>query len=127
MQTTFHVEIRFWIESLVTRCYKDHMSRKILDKMGMTLRSLETYGYIDSKTKSYRIIREFLLLFIFHAFWPYKAGLLCFFNQQILLLITLFRLNLSGLSEFLNLFSNKPFYWKLLGLCLRANYIPTIL
>ena len=44
----------------------------------MTLRSLKTYGYIGSKTKSYQILREFLLLFIFHAFWPYKAGLPCF-------------------------------------------------
>ena len=40
----------------------------------MTLRSLETYEYISSKTKSYRIERGFFLLFIFlgyHAFWPY--------------------------------------------------------
>ena len=42
----------------------------------MTLRSLETYEYIDSKTKSCQIQRGFLLLFIFlghrgHAFWPY--------------------------------------------------------
>ena len=42
----------------------------------MTLRSLEMYGYIDSKTKSYWIQRRFLLLFIFlghcgRAFKPY--------------------------------------------------------
>ena len=42
----------------------------------MTLRNLETYGYIGSKTKSYQIQREFFLLFIFlghrgRAFWPY--------------------------------------------------------
>ena len=42
----------------------------------MTLWSLETYGYIGSKTKSYQIQKGFLLLFIFlgHrdcAFWQY--------------------------------------------------------
>ena len=31
----------------------------------MTLQSFETYGYINNKTKSYQIQREFLLLFIF--------------------------------------------------------------
>ena len=38
----------------------------------MTLWSLEMYGYICSKIKSYQIQRGFLLLFIFlgyHAFW----------------------------------------------------------
>ena len=43
-------------------------------RMGMTLWSLETYGWIGSKTKSYQIQRGFFLLFIFlgHcAFWPY--------------------------------------------------------
>ena len=74
----------------------------------MTLQSLETYGYIDSKTKSYRILRGLLLLFILHAFWPYKVGLSCFFDQQAFLLITFLRLSLSGLSEFSDLFSNKP-------------------
>ena len=61
---------------------QDHVSRRISSRMGMTLRSLETYGYIDSKTKSYQIKRGFLLLFIFfqtlafrlHAFWPYYFG-----------------------------------------------------
>ena len=33
--------------------------------MDMTLWSLETYGYIGNKTKSYQIQRGFLLLFIF--------------------------------------------------------------
>ena len=116
----------FWVEGLVARCYKDHMSRRILDRMGMTLRSLETYGYIGSKTKSYWILRGFLLLFIFYAFWPYKAGLLCFLNQQTFLLITLLRPSLSGLSEFPDLFPNKLFCWKLLGFCPRADHIPTI-
>ena len=42
----------------------------------MTLRTFEIYGYIGSKTKSYQIQREFLLLFIFlghssRAFWPH--------------------------------------------------------
>ena len=92
----------------------------------MTLRSLEMYGYIDSKTKSYRIQREFLLLFIFHAFWPYKTGLPCLLNQQAFLLITLFRTSFSGFSEFPDLFSNKPFCWELLGLCLRVNCVSTI-
>ena len=51
----------------------------------MTLRNLETYGYIGSKTKSYQIQREFFLLFIFlgHcscAFWLYaiKPSQYCF-------------------------------------------------
>ena len=96
----------------------------------MTLWSLETYEYIGSKTKSYRILRGFLLLFIFPAFWPYKAGLLCFLvfwpykagllcflafwpykaglpcflDQQALLLITLLRSSLSSLVEFPDLF-----------------------
>ena len=92
----------------------------------MTLRNLETYGYISSKTKSYRILRGFLLLFIFHAFWPYKAGLPCFHNHHALLLITLFRPSFSGLLEFLDLFPNKLFCWKLLGLCLRADCVLTV-
>ena len=54
MQTTFFVELRFWVEGLEIRRYKDYVSkRKILDRMGMTLQSLETYGYIGNKTKSY--------------------------------------------------------------------------
>ena len=64
----------FWVEGLVARCYKDHVDKKILDRIGMTLWSLETYSYIDNKTKSYWIQRGFLLLFIFldyRAFWPY--------------------------------------------------------
>ena len=65
MQTTFLVEMGFWLEGLVARCYKDHVSKRMLGRMGMTLWSLETYGYIGSKTKSYQILREFLLLFIF--------------------------------------------------------------
>ena len=76
--------------------------------MGMTLRNLETYGYISSKTKNYQILRRFVLLFIFHAFWPYKAGLPSFLDQQALLLITLLRPSFSGFSKFLDLFSNKP-------------------
>ena len=43
--------------------------------MGMTLRSLETYRYIDSKTKSYQIQKRFLLLFIFLSF-PVRLCLL---------------------------------------------------
>ena len=93
----------------------------------MTLQSLETYGYIDNKTKSYWILRGFLLLFIFYAFWPYKAGFSCFLNQQALLLITLLRSSFLRLSEFPDLFLNKPFCWELLGLCLRADCVPTIL
>ena len=57
---------------------QDHMSKRIFSRIGMTLRSLETYGYIGNKTKSYQILRGFFLLFIFHAFWPYKTGLPCF-------------------------------------------------
>ena len=44
---------------------QDHVSKRIFNRMGMTLRSLETYVYIGSKTKSYQILRGFLLLFIF--------------------------------------------------------------
>ena len=66
MQTTFFVELEFWVEDLVARCYEDYMSRKrVENRIGMTLRSLEMYGYIGSKTKSYQIQKEFLLLFIF--------------------------------------------------------------
>ena len=65
MQTTFFVEMRFLIEDLVARCYKDHVSRRILDRLGMTLRSFEIYRYIDNKTKSYQIQKGFFLLFIF--------------------------------------------------------------
>ena len=64
--------------------------------------------------------------FIFHAFWSYKAGLLCFLDQQALLLITFLWPSFSGFSEFLDLFPNKLFYWDLLGLCLRADRVPKI-
>ena len=37
---------------------QDHVSKRIFSKMGMTLRSLETYWYIGSKTKSYRNIKK---------------------------------------------------------------------
>ena len=94
----------------------------------MTLWSLETYGYIGSKTKSYQILRRFLLLFIFHAFWPYKAGLPCF--------LTLWPYK-AGLPCFLALWPYKagllcflicfPFCWELLCLCPRADRVPTIL
>ena len=75
MQTTFLIEVGFWVKGLIARCYKDHVSRKrILDRMGMTLRSLQTYGYIDSKTKSYQIQRKFLLLFIFLPSRSWHSG-----------------------------------------------------
>ena len=45
--------MEFKVEGLVARCYKDHMSKRILDRLGITLRSLKMYGYIDSETKSY--------------------------------------------------------------------------
>ena len=41
--------------------------------MNMTLQSLETYGYIGSKTKSYQIQKRFLLLFIFLSYLSYRA------------------------------------------------------
>ena len=81
--------------------------RRILNRMGMTLRNLKTYRFINSMTKSYQILREFLLLFIIHVFWPYKASFSCFLNQQAFLLIILLRPSLSGLSEFPDLFFNK--------------------
>ena len=75
MQMTFLVEMRFLIESLVARCYKGHVSRRVLGKMGIILWSLETYRYIGSKTKSYQIQRGFLLLFIFLSYpsdWAFQ-------------------------------------------------------
>ena len=108
---TFLIEIGFWVEGLIARYYKDYVSKGILDRMDMILQSLETYGYIGSKTKNYQILRGFLLLFIFHAFWPYKVGLPCFLNQQALLLITFLRPSFSGLLKFPDLFLNKLFYW----------------
>ena len=89
----------------------------------MTLRSLETYGYIGSKTKSYQILKKFLLLFIFYIFWPYKASRPCFLDQQAFLLITFFKPSLLSLSEFFDLFL---FCWELLGLCSRVDCVPTI-
>ena len=95
--------------------------------MGMTLQSLKTYGYIDSKTKSYQILRGFLLLFIFHAFWPYKAGLpyfLAFWPYKAGLLYSfVFKPYKAGLQWFLICFS---FCCELLGLCLRADRVLTI-
>ena len=58
----------------MARYYEDYMNKRILNRISITLRSLKTYGYIDSKIKSYWIQRRFLLLFIFLgycAFWPY--------------------------------------------------------
>ena len=100
--------------------------KEYLDRMCMALRNLKTYGYISSKTKSYQILREFLLLLIFYAFWPYKAGLPCFFDQQAVLLIILLRPTFSGFSKFLDLFPNKSFCWEFLALCPRADRVPTI-
>ena len=54
MQTTFFVELRFWVEGLEAKHYKDHVGKKrIKDKISMTLWSHKTYGYISNKTKSY--------------------------------------------------------------------------
>ena len=93
----------------------------------MTLWSLGTYGYIGSKTKSYWILREFLLLFIFYAFWPYKTGLPSF------LACWLYK---AGVPCFFALWPSKagfpcflicfPFCWELLGLYPRADRVPTI-
>ena len=56
VQTTFFIPLGFQIESLKAKRYKDHMNKKgIKSRVGMTLRSLKTYGYIGSKTKSYQI------------------------------------------------------------------------
>ena len=56
MQTTFLIELRFWLEDLEAKYYKDHVSKKrIEDKRWMTLQSLKTYRYIGSKTKNYQI------------------------------------------------------------------------
>ena len=93
----------------------------------MTLRNLETYGYIDSKTKSYRILRGFFLLFIFHVFWPYKAGLpyfLAFWPYKASLpCFLIFRPYKAGFPYFFIYF---PFCWELLGFCPRADHIPII-
>ena len=54
MQTTFLVELRFWVEGLGARHYENHVSRKQkVDKMDMTLRNVKMHRYIGSKTKSY--------------------------------------------------------------------------
>ena len=103
------------------------VGRGYLDRKSMILRSLKTYGYIDSKTKSYWLLRRFLLLFIFHAFWPYKAAFLCFlifWSYKAGLLCSLaFWPYKVGLPCFLICF---PIYWELLGLCPRADRVPTI-
>ena len=119
---------------------QDHVSKRIFNRMGITLRSLETYGYIGSKTKSYRILREFLLLFIFYAFWPYKAGLPCFlalwpYKAGLPCFFALWPYK-TGFPCFLALWPYKvglpcflicfPFCWELLGLCPRADRVPTI-
>ena len=104
------------------------VERRYLDRRGMTLWSLKTYEYIGSKTKSYQILRGFLLLSIFHAFWPYKASLPCFLTfwpyKVGLLCFFAFWLYKTGLPCFLIYFS---FCWELLGLCSRADRIPTII
>ena len=65
----FFVELGFRVKDLKARRYKNHIGRKgIEDKIGMTLQSLEMYGYIGNKTKSYQIQRGFLLLFIFLSY-----------------------------------------------------------
>ena len=94
----------------------------------MTLWSLKTYGYIGCKTKSYQILRIFLLLFIFHAFWSYKAGLPCFlalwpYKAGLPCFLTFWPYK-AGLPYFLICFS---FCWELLDLCPRAHCVPTIL
>ena len=65
MELTFVVKMGFWLEGLVARCYKDHVSRRMLGRVGMTLWNLKMYRQIGSKTKGYRIQRRFLLQFIF--------------------------------------------------------------
>ena len=60
----------FGIEGLVARYYEDYVSKRILDRMGMTLRSLKTYRYIDNKTKSYQNIKR-----IFPAIYLFPLGL----------------------------------------------------
>ena len=66
MQITFFVELEFWVKSLETKHYKDHVGRKrIENRMGTILWSLKTYEYIGSKTKSYQIQKRFFLPFIF--------------------------------------------------------------
>ena len=37
----------------MARCYENHVSNRILDRMGMILWSFEMYRYISNKTKSY--------------------------------------------------------------------------
>ena len=66
MQTTFFVALGFLVEDLEAKHYKGHISKKEIEgRIGITLQSLKTYGFISSKAKSYQIQREFLLLFIF--------------------------------------------------------------
>ena len=42
----------FWVEDLVARCYKNYVTRKILDRIGITLRNLKTYEYISRRLKA---------------------------------------------------------------------------
>ena len=70
--------------------YKDDVDRKrIEDIIGMTLQSLKTYRYIDSKTKSYQIQRGCFLLFIFlvhpsnHTIEPYAIRLYLVNHQAV--------------------------------------------
>ena len=64
MQTTFFVEMGFQVEVLMARYYKDYMSKKMLDRIGMTLQSLKTYRYIGSKTKNYQIKRISSIIYL---------------------------------------------------------------
>ena len=41
---TFLVEVGFWLEGLVARSYVGYVGKRMLDRMGMTLWSLKTYG-----------------------------------------------------------------------------------
>ena len=62
------IDFSCWVEILARRLGATRITcyvRWEWGRIGMTLRSLETYGYIGSKTKSYRIQKGFFLLFIF--------------------------------------------------------------
>ena len=104
------------------------VGRGYLDRKDMTLWSLGMYGNIGNKTKSYQILRKFLLLFIFHAFWPYKTGLPCFLVRwpykagfPCFLALQPFK---AGFPCFMICF---PFCSELLGFCPRADRVRTIL
>ena len=143
MQTTFFVGLGFWVEGLEARHYEDHVSRnERIDKMGMTPQSLETDGYIGSKTKNKLSNTKRISSAIYLSFKPRFLGRMSFdlIFQAACLQVFSFRLHTFRILDktylpkpwILNLFQqSKPlicwvFYWlnikKAHILILKANF-----